>query len=60
MAALAILSGERPSRPAHPSCTDDLWTLIQSCWDDEPCLRPGVSKVSEMLLSSRISLDVGI
>ena len=42
---MGILSGKRPERPAHPGLTDELWGLIQQCWDQEPQLRPGISEV---------------
>ena len=44
--------GERPPRPAHPSCTDDLWTLIQRCWDQDPQLRPEIPEVLQTLSSA--------
>jgi serine/threonine protein kinase len=32
--------GSRPGRPAFPRCSDDLWALIQKCWDKTPATRP--------------------
>ena len=49
MAVFAILGGERPPRPAHPSCTDDLWVLIQRCWAKDPHSRPEISEVLQNL-----------
>lgn len=49
-AMTAILNGERPPRPAHSSCTNYLWNLIQRCWDKDPSLRPGISEVLQILL----------
>ena len=49
--APAVLTGKRPSRPAHPSCTDGLWALIQRCWDQEPQLRPEAPEVSRIFYS---------
>jgi len=46
---VGILSGKRPERPTHPSLTDELWDLIQRCWDQEPQLRPGISEVVSYL-----------
>ena len=45
--ASAVLKGNRPSRPAHRSCTDSLWALIQRCWDHEPHVRPEISEISQ-------------
>ena len=41
-AMLAIITGKRPLRPIHHQLTDQLWTLIQHCWDQNPYSRPGV------------------
>ena len=47
----AVLRGDRPSRPEHPSCTDGLWSLIQRCWDEDPGLRPEIPEVSQTFSS---------
>ena len=47
----AVLKGDRPSRPGHPSCTDGLWALIQRCWDEDPHLRPEILEVSQIFSS---------
>ena len=46
-----VLVGIRPSRPAHRSCTDGLWALIQRCWDEDPRSRPEIPEVSRALSS---------
>ena len=43
------MSGKRPSRPIHPALTEQLWTSIQRCWDQDPHLRPEVSDVLKVL-----------
>ena len=48
-ATLAIMSGERPPRPAHPQFTSQLWILMQRCWNHDPFLRPEVSEVFKVL-----------
>ncbi|KAF9643686.1 kinase-like protein [Thelephora ganbajun] len=47
----AIMQGERPPRPIHPTFTEDLGTLMQRCWDHDPHLRPTASEVLEVLLT---------
>ena len=42
---LAIMSSKRLQRPTHPAFIDELWTLMQHCWDQDPRLRPDVSEV---------------
>ena len=55
VAMLAITQGERPLRPAHPTFTDDMWTLMQRCWDHDPHLRPEVSHILQILLTPSAS-----
>ena len=49
VAILAVVQGRRPPRPTHPTFTEDLWTLVQRCWDPDPHLRPNVSEVLNVL-----------
>ncbi|KAF9643876.1 kinase-like protein [Thelephora ganbajun] len=52
MAVLAIMQGKRPPRPTHPAVTEDLWILMQRCWDHDPRPRPEISEVLRTLLTS--------
>jgi len=49
---LARTHGRRPPRPTDPIFTDDLWTLTQRCWNQDPRLRPDAKGVLEVLLPS--------
>jgi len=53
--ALAIVEGKRPQQPTHPAFTEDLWALVQRCWDQDPHLRPEVPEVLELLRGSSVS-----
>ena len=53
-AMLAIMGGERPPRPTHPTLTDQLWRLIQRCWDQKPHLRPEVSGTLQVIFTSLV------
>lgn len=48
-----IPQGYRPSRPADTP--DDLWSLIQRCWQHDPALRPDfltiANQVYQMVLA---------
>ena len=44
-----ILEGDRPPQPEHASCTDELWKLIQRCWNQDPRSHPEISQVSTLL-----------
>ena len=51
-AMLAIIQGSRPPRPTYPTFTEDLWMLMQRCWDQNPHLRPDASEVVRILTPS--------
>ena len=51
-AVLAIMNGTRPPRPIHSDFTDELWSLMRHCWDQDPHLRPEVSEVLKVLSGS--------
>jgi hypothetical protein len=46
---IAVGKGDRPVRPKNPDCllepTDDIWMLIQDCWQQEPDARPNMISV---------------
>ena len=44
-----IMNGGRPQRPIHPTFTAGLWTLMQSCWNQDPYQRPAVMEVLNVL-----------
>ena len=48
-ATLAIMAGKRPPRPTHEQFTDELWMLMQHCWDQDPLSRPEISEVFKVL-----------
>ena len=49
MAMSAIIQRKRPPRPAHPNFTENLWVLMQRCWDHNPQSRPGAEQVLDVL-----------
>ncbi|KAJ3391155.1 hypothetical protein HDU84_006369 [Entophlyctis sp. JEL0112] len=49
IARLVLFDSIRPYRPSH--CPDKLWTLIESCWAQEPAQRPTFSTVEAQLQS---------
>ena len=51
-AVFIMIAGERPPRPTHQQFTDQLWTLMQRCWDQNPHSRPEVSEVVKVLRGS--------
>ena len=59
MAMLAIMQGRRPQRPTHPTLTENLWTLVQRCWDNDPHLRPEISEALRVLLVRSVSHSAG-
>ena len=55
MVMLAVTQGRRPPRPIYPTFTENLWTLIQRCWDHDPHSRPEVSEALQILLTPSVS-----
>lgn len=56
MVMRAIMEGRRPPRPMYPAFTDNLWMLVQCCWDHDPDLRPNVSQVLDVLNGLWVSI----
>jgi len=54
-AMFAIMQGKRPLRPTYPTFTENLWTLVQRCWDHDPHLRPDVLEVLQVLPTPSVS-----
>jgi len=54
-AIVSLAQGTRPPRPTHRTFTEDLWTLMQRCWDHDFSLRPEVSGVFQGLTLSRLT-----
>jgi len=52
--AVGILSGDRPTRPTHPSLTNDLWGMTERCWNQDPQHRPDISEVVRCLQTSLV------
>jgi hypothetical protein len=47
--AAKIMQGKRPPRPV---LTDDVWALMEMCWDQEPRSRPETRRLLQDLASS--------
>jgi hypothetical protein len=56
--AVLILQGERPDRPTDQAFMEDMWLLMQRCWDGSPDPRPPASEVLgtlEVLICRRLA-----
>ena len=42
MARSAIEGGQQPERPTHTDLTDELWALMEQCWDMDRGNRPTI------------------
>ena len=52
-----VLEGKRPLRPRSFSDTmalDNLWELMQNCWEQKPEVRPTASQIVERLVGPAI------
>lgn len=44
-----ITTNERPPRPAHQQLSDQLWEMIERCWQKDPLQRPAIREVVAFL-----------
>lgn len=44
-----ITTNERPPRPAHQQLFDQLWEVIERCWQNDPSQRPAIREVVAFL-----------
>jgi len=49
---IKIIQGERPPRPTNSALTDDVWALMEMCWEQEPQSRPVMREVLQVLAPS--------
>lgn len=45
---MLILAGERPPRPTNweiLGLSEDVWMLIEQCWDRDPSIRPHIADI---------------
>lgn len=59
---LALVQGERPSRPTHAlsetrGLNDEVWRLMERCWSQLPSDRPAADQVVEALCHTNRTLD---
>lgn len=48
---LSVLQGKRPQRPSpdRNGLDNDVWELIENCWDQNPALRPTAKQIIQRL-----------
>ena len=49
--AVRIMNGERPPRPGGATITNDVWALMEMCWEQERQSRPSMKGVLQRLTS---------
>lgn len=58
-----VIKGLKPSRPPEDICTsrrldDEMWSLIEDCWNTEPTARPTASGIATHLsLQPKLTID---
>jgi len=57
----AVIKGKRPSRPPPDLCTkhgldDDIWGLMEDCWQADPMKRPTASQVLDRIQTGKPEL----
>ncbi|KAG6874929.1 hypothetical protein C0992_005935, partial [Termitomyces sp. T32_za158] len=54
---LRVIKGERPARPeisrvwSHSGLTEEIWSLMEACWDATPEKRPPIQEITGFLAS---------
>jgi hypothetical protein len=52
------MKGERPLRPQdNQSISDEIWELLQACWDGDPIQRPTAIEVCQILRETKLPRD---
>jgi hypothetical protein len=59
---MRIMEGKNPPRPTEAECdevpiTDDLWDLVNQCWDPTPRSRPAMSAIVATLGERLVQCD---
>lgn len=49
VAMLAIMNGKCPPQPTHPALTEQLWTVMWRCWDQNSHSRLEILEVLKVL-----------
>jgi Protein tyrosine and serine/threonine kinase len=55
---LVVQNNARPERLSR--IPDDLWGIIQLCWDQEPSKRPPMKEVIELMRKTNFGLNADI
>jgi hypothetical protein len=51
-----IIENHRPERPANSQeigLSDEIWNIMQTCWDPEPSKRPKIEDVVKFLANAQ-------
>ena len=46
-----VIKGRRPDRLRDPPLSDVAWSLIETCWDQDPGRRPSIDEVVDTMFS---------
>jgi hypothetical protein len=53
---LSVVAGVRPKRVHCQSVNDELWVLLENCWDAEPNHRPSMNTISHFFEGQATSI----
>ncbi|KAF9784463.1 kinase-like domain-containing protein, partial [Thelephora terrestris] len=56
----AISTDERPPRPTHQELSDQLWELIEKCWQTDPSHRPTIREVVAFMSEDSYCCEVQV
>jgi len=52
--SIEVMKGLRPSWPETIPLDDNLWSLLQDCWKENPADRPDITQIIQRLISPPI------
>jgi hypothetical protein len=48
-----IMSGGRPKRMRYPQINNEIWNMLEKCWDTDPIQRPSMASLTIFLASQK-------
>jgi len=52
---LVVLAGGRPSRGQYPQVDDEIWYMLERCWNITPSFRPSMAELHDFFTSQAAS-----
>jgi Protein tyrosine and serine/threonine kinase len=47
----SVMEGKRPTRPTEAPLDDNIWSLVEACWAQQPNDRPSATQIMQRLVT---------